>query len=357
MKGLARAIVWWPGIDNEIEQRVRQCESCQLTRPNPPSAPLHPWKWPKKPWSRVHVDYAGPFLGSMFLVLVDAHSKWMDVYITGQASTALMTVRELRDSFVQHGLPDELVSDNGPCFTSNVFQDFMTQNGIRHIAVAPYHPASNGLAERAVQTFKDGVKKMQAGTLEERIARFLFAYRTTPHTTTGVSPAELLMGRKLKTRLDLVRPGVVERVRQRQAQQKQDHDSTAQERTFQVGDTIYARNYSGGATWIPAKIVEVTRPVSFRCQLGDDRIVRKHQDQIRSRVPGSVEEGQVTSNEPLEEETVPPEMVPQVQETETPPPEPLQQSQPEEPSARLTDGEVHLRRSKRQVKPPDRLDL
>ena len=80
MKGLARGIVWWPGIDTVIEQRVRQCESCQLTRPNPPSAPLHPWEWPKKPWSRVHVDYAGPFLGSMFLVLVDAHSKWMDVY-------------------------------------------------------------------------------------------------------------------------------------------------------------------------------------------------------------------------------------------------------------------------------------
>ena len=91
----------------------------------------------------------------------------------------------------------------------------MTQNGIRHIAVVPYHPASNGLAERALQTFKAGVKKMQAGTLEERIARFLFAYRTTPHTTTGVSPAELLMGRKLKTSLDLVRPGVVERVTQR----------------------------------------------------------------------------------------------------------------------------------------------
>ena len=154
----------------------------------------------------MHVDYAGPFLGYMFLVIVDAHSKWMDVHNTGQAFTALMTIRRLRESFVQHGLPDKLVSDNGPCFTSSVFQDFMKQNGIRHIKVAPHHPASNGLAERAVQRFKAGVKKMQVGTLAERIARFLFAYSTTPHTTTGVAPAELLMGRKLKTRLDLVRP-------------------------------------------------------------------------------------------------------------------------------------------------------
>ena len=156
--------------------------------PNEPPKPffsvITPTGVAKKPWSRVHVDYAGPFLGPMFLVVVIAHSKWMEVYTTGQASTGSVTVGKLQQAFVQHGLPDAVVSDNGPCFTSRVFSEFMRQNGIQHVKVAPYHPASNGLAERAVQTFKAGVKKMIVGTLEDRISRFLFAYRTTPHTTT-----------------------------------------------------------------------------------------------------------------------------------------------------------------------------
>ena len=96
----------------------------------------------------------------MFLVIVDAQSKWIEVYNTGQASTGSVIVRKLRQAFAQHGLPDAVFSDNGPCFTSSVFSEFMRQNGIQHIKVAPYHPASNGQAERAIQTFKARVKKL-----------------------------------------------------------------------------------------------------------------------------------------------------------------------------------------------------
>lgn len=91
---------------------------------------------------------------------------------------------------------------NGPAFISQEFEEFLIQNGVHHIRTAAYHPASNGLAERSVQTFKNGMKRLQGGTLHTRLAQFLFSYRTTPHTTTGVSPAELLMGRRLMTRLD-----------------------------------------------------------------------------------------------------------------------------------------------------------
>lgn len=81
MKGLARSYIWWPGMDQDIEKVAQSCEECHKHQKAPPSAPLHPWEWPEEPWSRIHVDYAGPFLGEMFFLIVCAHSKWMYIYI------------------------------------------------------------------------------------------------------------------------------------------------------------------------------------------------------------------------------------------------------------------------------------
>ena len=104
-------------MDQDVEGEVHQCEAFQWHSKSPATAPLHPWEWPEKPWPRHHVDYAGPFLGKMFLVLVDSHSKWMDVYSVKTATTHV-TLEQLRQSFSIHGLPNPLVSDNGNCFTS-----------------------------------------------------------------------------------------------------------------------------------------------------------------------------------------------------------------------------------------------
>ena len=165
---------------------------------SPAKAPLHPWEWPERPWSRLHVDYAGPFLGKMFLVIVDAYSKWLEVVITNSA-TSLTTIEQLRKLFAVHGLPELIISDNGPAFSSDEFKVFMKKKGIRHRQTAPYHPSSNGLAERAVQSFKLALKKNTSGTLHQRLSDFLLYQHITPHTTTGRPPAELLMGRKLRS--------------------------------------------------------------------------------------------------------------------------------------------------------------
>ena len=202
MKSLARSYVWWPGIDKDIEALVQNCEACQQVRHMPANAPLHPWEWPEKPWSRLHVDFAGPFMGHMFFVIVDSHSKWIDVRMM-TTITAEKTTSCLREVFATHGLPDTIVSDNGPTFTCNEFKKFMQENGVRHVLISPYHPASNGLAERAVQTFKESMKKMSPKMpLQQKLAMFLLAQHTTSSPTTGVPPAELLMKKSLKTRLD-----------------------------------------------------------------------------------------------------------------------------------------------------------
>ncbi len=165
MKALARSFVWWPGMDKELELKVKQCEPCQKNQHFPAMAPIQPWEFPKKPWSRIHIDYAGPVDGHMFLVVVDAYSKWLDVRIAKQANS-------------------RTTSDNGTPFTSHEFQAFTQSNGIRHNTSAPYHPATNGQAERAVQTFKQYLRKATEGSLEDRL------YRITPHSTTGSSPAQ-----------------------------------------------------------------------------------------------------------------------------------------------------------------------
>ena len=277
MKALAHQYVWWPGLDGDLEERVKQCTPCQECRKNPPAAPLHPWEWPEQPWRRVHADYAGPYLGHMFLILIDAHSKWMEVHMT-RSSTSLVTIEKMRSSFATLGLPEQLVTDNGPSFTSGEFRQFMRNNGVHHITTSPYHPSSNGLAERAVQTFKSGMKKLTEGTLETRLIRFLFHYRTTPHATTGQSPAELMLGRQLRTRLDLLKPDIGKRVRAHQEQQKRAHDAHSKPRGFQPGVQVYAKNFGQGLPWLPGVIQDLKGPVSYTIELQDGRVVRRHVD-------------------------------------------------------------------------------
>ena len=115
----------------------------------PPVSPLHPWAWPTRPWARLHIDYVGPFEGHMLLIVVDAHSKWVKAIPTA-GSTLHVVIEELRFLFSQTGLPKSIVSDNGTCFTSSTFNSFLKQHGVAHITSAPYHPLTNGLAERSV---------------------------------------------------------------------------------------------------------------------------------------------------------------------------------------------------------------
>ena len=282
MKGLARTVMWRPNIDLHIEEIVKGCNECQMTRAVPAVAPLNPLPWPSKPWSRIHMDYMGPFLNHMLLVIIDAGSKWIEVFPV-QSSTAKVTIQHLKPLFAQIGLPDIIATDNGPCFVSSEFEDFLTINGIKHWRSSPYHPSSNGLAEKAVQIIKQGLKKIKDGSLNDRLARLLFSYRITPHSTTGVSPAELLMKRQLKSRFDLLKPNIATKVEQRQREQKYYHDSHAIAIQFQEGDSVYARDFRQGQSWLTGIVVRGLGPVSFEVKTNDGQLIRRHQDHLRKR--------------------------------------------------------------------------
>ena len=152
--------------------------------------------------------------------------------------------------FATHGLPETMVSDNGTVFRSMEFSEFCRRNHIRHIRTAPYHPASNGKVERAVQTFKESMKRSSSDSLETRVSRFLFHYRITPHTTTGCSPAELMMRRQLRSHLSLVRQDVTQ-LAKRQQNQKIYYDKRTREKTLETGESVLVRNFSSGTLWCP----------------------------------------------------------------------------------------------------------
>lgn len=221
-------------------------------------------------------------MGHMFLILMDAYSKWMDAYVVTSATLAI-TIECLWKSFSSQGLPEMIVSDNGSCFVSAEFKEFMSKNGIEHITSAPYHASSNGCTEGAVQTFKFMMKKAGEGSITTKVSRVLFSYRITPQSTTGLSPAEMLQGRRLRSTLDLVHPDLRTKVERKQCVQKKHHDRQGSERSFQVGDAVITRNFSHGPKWIPGFIAKVTGPVSYKVMLGDGTIVRRHVDQILAR--------------------------------------------------------------------------
>ena len=105
------------------------------------------------------MDYAGPVDNHMLLVVVDAFSKWIEVFPVKFASLAT-TIGKLRALFTTRGIPESIVSDNGSPFTSSEMKEFFTANGVKQVTSSPYHPSSNGLAERAVQTCKSALKKI-----------------------------------------------------------------------------------------------------------------------------------------------------------------------------------------------------
>ncbi|KAF2881214.1 hypothetical protein ILUMI_24960 [Ignelater luminosus] len=128
MKGLARGFCWWTGIDREIENLAKTCKNCNLERNNPAIVEKHIWEPCAQLFERVHADFAGPFMGKHFFILVDSFSKYPFVYIMKDI-TAKSAINVCREIFAAFGLPKLFVLDNGPTFTSYQFKQFLSQNG------------------------------------------------------------------------------------------------------------------------------------------------------------------------------------------------------------------------------------
>ena len=282
MRALARFYVWWPSIDKEVEEFVKKCSACQQNRPREPETLLYSWCAPTEPWSRIHVDYAGPFDGCFWLVAIDAFSKWLEIK-PQTSTTSAITIKSLREMFSRFGLPKMIVSDNGPQFSSQEFREFCESNNVIHVRTTPYHPKSNGLAERAVRTFKERYKAARANKTDADLAlqRFLISYRNTPQKSTGRAPAEILLGRKLRTKLDLLKPDTARQIDYSLMKQKIYHDKRSKPRCFDEGELVWVQRTQGKG-YDEGYIEKKTNDHSYLVK-SCGKIQRKHADQLRVR--------------------------------------------------------------------------
>ncbi|XP_058456588.1 uncharacterized protein K02A2.6-like [Malaya genurostris] len=255
MKAVARSYVFWPSLDVEIAEYVRTCVHCAAAAKSPAHIPPVPWPKSSSPWQRVHVDYAGPIDGEYFLLVVDSYSKWPEIVQTRRI-TSTATINILRGLFARLGMPEKLVSDNGTQFTSIEFKQFCAENGIDHVTTAPFHPQSNGQIERFVDTLKRAINKIQEGrgSINVALNTFLLTYRSTPNQSApnGLSPSEVMFGRRLRTCLELLRPPP------NCTQESLQHQQVAS-RSLNKGDAVFVKVYAKNTwKWIPGTVIEKT---------------------------------------------------------------------------------------------------
>lgn len=276
MKSLARSYCWWETIDRDITNLARDCPNCARIRPDPAKVPVHCWEKPSGPFQRIHADFAGPFMGCYFLIIVDAFSKWPEVKVLPDITTGT-TITQMREFFATFGIPSVLVTDRGTQFTSEQFQTFLKRNGIVHKMGAPYHPSTNGQAERYVQTFKDKIKALRCSRseIQAELQNILMAYRRTVHPSTGRSPSMLVFGRQIRSRIDLMVP----RKREDSASRGEEIDV----RSFEVNDRVAARDFlSASEKWRFGLVVERIGKLHYLVELDDGRLWKRHVDQLRA---------------------------------------------------------------------------
>lgn len=300
---MARSYLWWPGLDSDIDNLVNGCLPCLSVRQSPNKCNLHVWEYPKNVWERVHVDFLGPINHKLYLVVVDAHSKWLEVEEVSSTS-ASQTISKLSSLFARFGLPQQVVSDNGPPFTSGEFKKFLKSNGIKQTLSPPFHPATNGLAENSVKNVKKRIKLalMNQENVHLALSKFLLAYRNSVHFTTNETPAKLMFNRPLRTKLDLIRPNIQSYVSDKQSKQIVNYGGSKTRVLFE-GQPVLVRDYRGRNKWIEGVIIKTLSTVSYLVRLKNDVIWKRHVDQIiglnsESLIP-SVEVNREMSNDRL----------------------------------------------------------
>ena len=285
-KRRARDVIFWPGMNAEIEDLINNCTTCSTYKRNNPREPLLPHSVPERPWEKVGIDLC-EFEGQHYLIMVDYYSNFIEADRLKQ-TTSEHVIEICKSQFARHGIPNTLVSDNGPQFSSHQFDQFSIQYQFDHQPSSPHYPQSNGKVEKAVQTVKNLLRKSQAGKCDFQLA--LLEFRNTPTNSLLGSPAQRLMGRRTRTLLPTahklllpktIPPSQVQsELTKQQADQKYHYDKHSQPlMPLKKGDTV---SFQKGRLWLPATILANTKfPRSYLITTPDGQTYRRNRRHLR----------------------------------------------------------------------------
>ena len=187
-------LVYWPGLNADIEQYVRSCQTCARNMPSNQREPMISHEIPCLPWQKVASDLF-TLNNNDYLVTVDYHSRFFEV-VKLSSTTSKAVISKLKSHFARYGIPSILISDNGPQYSLVEFQDFARTWGFTHRTSSQIYPQSNGLVEKTVQTAKSLMTKGSENGEDPYLG--LLEYRNTPVDGLA-SPSQLLMCRQLRT--------------------------------------------------------------------------------------------------------------------------------------------------------------
>ena len=199
-KSLLRTKVYFPNIDKMVENLIKDCISCQAIGKQNKPAKLNIMPVPERICQEINIDYLGPLPnGKYILVTIDQRSRHPEVVLVSSSSAdqLLLSLDRILSSY---GLPEVIITDNGPPFNSQAVKDYMLSHAIKHRRITPSWPQANAEAERFMQSLKEILKAAYIEKVEWRRAvyEFLSQYRHTPHCTTKIFPSEMMFNRKVR---------------------------------------------------------------------------------------------------------------------------------------------------------------
>lgn len=324
MKRRMRIAVWWPGMDGDAEKACRECFECQLVAPFEKPEPMCIRDLPVAPWVHLAGDFLGPLPDNSYLfVLIDLYSR----YVLAEPMTRTTSgdvIRFLKSIFTRMGLPLVLTFDNARNFASQEMKDYCFDNGIKLTHTTPYYPSANGEVERQNRSILKVLKisKQQNADWKAGLQEYLYMYSVTPHSVTGVAPAELMFGRRFRDliphfplqALDDSELRDRDRTVKYQAKTYRDEKVGAKESLVSLGDEVLMKNVlpqnklASKFLPTPAKVID-RRGNSVTLETQDGQTYKRNTSHVKRLVrPPTMDndiEPESTSSAPRDDENTP----------------------------------------------------
>lgn len=260
---LARDTVFWPGINDQIRQRVQNCSACLKYSANQQHQPMQTHQIPSYPYQKVSLDLCEQQIKGkkhIFLVTVDHFSDFIDVDEIASEASARVVVQKCRKNFARYGTPMYVTTDGGPQFNSAEFRKFADDWEFKHSMSAPHHQQGNGKAEAAVKVVKQLLKK--TSDLNSDFWMALQQWRNVPNNC-GSSPAQRMFSRRIRFNIPMaeqnyasqIQEGVKEAIKRNRQVAKYYYDRSAKTLPpLQIGQPVFVKKKPDDRTWTPAVV-------------------------------------------------------------------------------------------------------